>query len=67
MPLKKGKSDKTVSSNIRMLREEGRPQDQAVAIALRQAGRSRENYRDGGLINGVKPVQTAGRSYRGIF
>lgn len=67
MPLKKGKSDKAVSSNIRMLREEGRPQDQAIAIALRQAGRSRKKYRDGGMINGVKHAQRAGRFYRGIF
>lgn len=67
MPLKKGKSDAAVSSNIRMLREEGRPQDQAVAIALREAGRSRKKYRDGGIINGAKPVQKTGRSYRGVF
>jgi hypothetical protein len=67
MPLKKGKSDKVVSSNIRMLRDEGRPQDQAVAIALRQAGRARKEYREGGIINGVKPVQRTGRLYRGIF
>lgn len=67
MPLKKGRSDKAISSNIRRLREEGRPQDQAVAIALRQAGRSRKEYRDGGMINGAKPVQRAGRAYRGTF
>lgn len=42
MPLKKGKSDKAVSSNIRTLMHEGRPQKQAIAIALSEAGRSKK-------------------------
>jgi len=41
MPLKKGKSDKAVSKNISMLMDEGKPQKQAIAIALRQAGKSK--------------------------
>jgi hypothetical protein len=41
MPLKQGYSNKTVSQNIRKLRHEGRPQKQAIAIAMKKAGRSR--------------------------
>lgn len=41
MPLQTGTSDKVVSRNIGELVRSGRPQKQAVAIAMRKAGRSR--------------------------
>lgn len=43
MPLQKGKSKAAVSSNIRELKDSGRPQKQAVAIALKTAGLSKYN------------------------
>ncbi len=39
MPLQSGKSGKAVSSNIKTEMAAGRPQKQAVAIAMRKAGR----------------------------
>jgi len=44
MPLKKGKSDKVVSQNISELRHSGYPQKQAIAIAMRKAGKSRKRH-----------------------
>jgi len=41
MPLRKGKSNAVVSSNIRELMHSGRPQKQAVAIAMKKAGKAR--------------------------
>jgi hypothetical protein len=41
MPLHQGSSDEVVGKNISKLVGEGRPRNQAVAIALREAGRSK--------------------------
>lgn len=42
MPLKKGSGKKAISGNIRELMHSGRPQKQAIAIAMSEAGLSRK-------------------------
>lgn len=45
MPLKRGSSRKTVSANIKELKESGRPLKQSIAIALSKARESNKPAR----------------------
>lgn len=42
MPLKKGSSKKVISQNVKNEMKSGRPQNQAVAIAMNKAGKMRK-------------------------
>jgi len=54
MPLKKGKTQKTINENIREMVDAGHPQEQAVAAALDTARKSGAKIPRKGRRNGTK-------------
>jgi hypothetical protein len=63
VPLKKGKSQKTISSNIKTEMAAGKPQRQAIAIALSKAGKSKSKSKKRHIVLPVP--KRAGGCYDG--
>jgi len=63
MPLKKGKSDKVISANIKTEMKAGKPQNQAIAIAMKKA----KGMKNGGEVKRVqKKVRGGGAATKGL-
>jgi hypothetical protein len=45
MPLKKGSSQKVIGQNIKTEMAHGKPKKQAIAIAMRSAGKSKKGMK----------------------
>jgi len=70
MPLMRGSNPKQISGNIRRLKKEGKPQKQAVAIALNVAGKSRKKPKKmakGGMVKGYSPIAMRPQRFKGVY
>lgn len=60
MPLLRGSSDETISKNISELMRSGRPQKQAIAIAMSKAGKKKVGHMGKVDMETVKKVANRG-------
>ena len=65
MPLKEGKSQDVLSSNIRTEMAAGKPRDQAVAIALSKAGKKK--MAKGGTVQSRFSSSPRANMFKGVF